>query len=335
MVNEVYTVVNKTSWELFIPLYIFFKGLSVGAFIISALYTVLGVKALKPLALPSAIASAIFLALVPVLLLLDLGQPGRFWYLLVYFNPTSAISWGTWFLLAYPIALLWYVSKVYKAKAILSAPTSPAAVEAAAIADSGSATGDRGFGGADAGLKLAGLLTLPLAVAADVYTGFLLGVVKGVDLWNGALLPGLFLASAVVSGAAIAALIYAFGFAKGTGKEAGNAGGTPGGGLLNTLSALMLGLLFIEGFFVVSQWLVLGMAGRQGSLGLKLLFGDPLYIWGEIVAGLVIPLAILLVPRLRTDRAWVAASSILVLLGGFLMRYTLIFTGLLASRLVG
>lgn len=322
MVNEIYTVVNENSWNLFVPLYIFFKGLSVGVFIISALYTVFGMKALRPLAFPSAAASVIFLALVPVFLLLDLGQPGRFWHLLVpwYFNPTSAIAWGAWLLLAYPVALLWYVYKLYKARAILSTPSAPEAFEVAATAEAG-------FGGHDVGLRKAGLVTLPLAVAADAYTGFLLGVVKADVLWNSALLPGYFLASAIVSGAAVAVLIYVFGPGKGAEK--------PGDGILNSLSKLMAGVLFIELFFALSQWLILSMAGQQGSLALKLLFGDPLYILGEIIAGMILPLLILLIPRFQSNRAWITASSILVLLGGFLMRYTLIFTGLLASRLVG
>ncbi|MCL5046076.1 MAG: polysulfide reductase NrfD [Actinobacteria bacterium] len=322
MVNEIYTVVNENSWNVFIPLYIFFKGLSVGVFIISALYTVFGMKALRPLAFPSAVASVIFLTLVPVLLVLDLGQPGRFWHLLVpwYFNPTSAISWGAWLLLAYPVALLRYTYKLYQAKAILSTPSSPEPFEAAA-------TAEPGLGGVDAGLKRVGLITLPLAVAADVYTGFLLGVVKANVLWNSALLPGYFLASAIVSGAAVATLISVFGPGKGAEK--------PGDGILTTLRTMMAGVLFIELFFVLSQWLVLSMAGQQGSLALKLLFGDPLYILGEIIAGMLLPLAILLIPRFQNNRTWIAASAILVLLGGFLMRYTLIFTGLLASRLVG
>lgn len=321
--NEIYTVVNPTSWNAFIPLYIFLKGLSVGAFIVSALYTVFGFKSFRSLAWPSAVASVVFLALVPIMLFADLGQPGRFWHLLVpwYFNFTSPMSWGSWLLVLYPIVLLRYTYLLYKARPALPAPASAAAKEMAATLAHGPAASENT-------IKLTGLVVLPVAVATDVYTGFLLGVIKANALWNSALLPINFLVSAILSGAAAVVLMYLLGLARAKQDKLDS-------NLLGLLGQMMLVLIAVEIFFVISQWLVLGMGGQQAGLVLKLLLSDPLYILGEVVAGLVIPLLILLSSRARSNTTWLTVGSLLVLAGSFLMRYTLIFKGLEASRLVG
>ena len=320
-----YRVVNPPAWNVFVPLYIFFKGLSVGAFVISVLSTVFGVKSLKPLAWPAAAASVVSLALVPVMLLADLGQPGRIWHLYVpaYFNPSSPLAWGSWLLVIYPILLLWYTYLTYQARSSLMAPADRvdlAASEAAAARESGMPAGG------DA-LRVAGMAVLPVAVAADSYTGFLLGVVKGNALWNSALLPAYLLASAVLSGAALIAVLYVVGF--GCGRLG------PGSPVLSTLGRIMLGAIAVELFFAISQWIVLGMASTQGRLALKLLFADPLYLWGEVIAGLIVPLVILISPKARENATGITAAAILAIIGSFLMRYTLIFVGLQAARLIG
>ncbi len=74
-----------------------------------------GIKRFKPMALPAAIISFVLLLLAPACLILDLHQPLRFWHTLVpeYFNKTSALSYGSWLLSAYPIANLVYIYFIF------------------------------------------------------------------------------------------------------------------------------------------------------------------------------------------------------------------------------
>ena len=70
-----YNVPHEVPWEIYIPLYFYFTGLSAGSFILSTLSTVFGIKRFKPMALPASIISFLLLLLAPACLILDLHQP--------------------------------------------------------------------------------------------------------------------------------------------------------------------------------------------------------------------------------------------------------------------
>lgn len=306
--NEMYSLVNANPWHALIPLYIFFKGLSAGALIISALYSVFRIKRFKTLAFPAAITALAAFIPVPLLLLADLSQPLRFWRLFLTFNPTSAISWGTWFIVIYPICLIWYIVKLGLSEGI-SLPGFHAAKEVASTA--------MGKGGI--GLSGISFLTLFFALLADLYTAVLLGVVKGNALWNSALLPGYFLISALVTGAALCLIIHLY-LPK------------PEDKIVAALARIIQGALAIEIFFVLAQWFVLGSSGLQGERILELLWRDPLYLIGDLGLGVLLPLIMLRRPVL-TQRKWLVLGGLLVILGGLLLRFSIVGTGIQAFAL--
>ena len=88
------------------------------------------------------------------------------------------MSWGTWLIILYPLSLLWYIARLGMSQGI-SLPLFKGVQESTSPGQSQRISG----------LILRGVsvLTLILALLADLYTAFLLGVVKGKVLWNSAL----------------------------------------------------------------------------------------------------------------------------------------------------
>ncbi|MHC4526899.1 MAG: NrfD/PsrC family molybdoenzyme membrane anchor subunit [Planctomycetota bacterium] len=164
-----YNIFHIDALHWLIALYFFLGGLAAGSFLLSVWAGYLNEK-LKPLAKMAAIVAPISLAAGLALLLLDLGQPFKFWRLMVTFEPTAAASWGVWganvfLVISIVYAWLWYQGK------------------------------------GDAAKKL-GYIGVPFALLVGLYTGLLLNQLSGNALWDSALLAWIFLLGGVVSATA-------------------------------------------------------------------------------------------------------------------------------------
>jgi tetrathionate reductase subunit C len=284
-----YNVPHDIPWKVFIPLYFYFTGLSAGSFILSTLSTVFGIKRFKPMALPAAIISFVLLLLAPACLILDLHQPWRFWHTLVpeYFNPTSALSYGSYLLTLYPIANLVYIYFIF-------------------VKD-------------ERTTRILGTITVPLAIFVHAYTGFAFALVRARAWWHSALMPGFFLTSALLSGIAllfIVALIMDRFRKEKLELE-----------LYKSLRLMMIGILLTDLFWTGSFWLTLLVSNADGHASILLALHETFYLWGEIVAGMLLPLAILVYPRTGGNKMWLSVASVLIICGVFLMRYSVVFIG--------
>lgn len=284
-----YNVPHDVPWKIYIPLYFYFTGLSAGSFILSTLSTVFGIKRFKPMALPAAIISFVLLLLAPVCLILDLHQPMRFWHTLVpeYFNRTSALSYGSWLLTLYPIANLVYIYFIFVKN--------------------------------DRVTKILGTITVPLAIFVHAYTGFAFALVRARAWWHSALMPGYFLTSALLSGIALLAVVALVMDRYQKNKLDAE--------LFSSLRLMMVGILLVDLFWSGSFWLTLLVSTADGYASIMLAFHEKLYIWGEYVAGMFIPLVILVLPWTRQNRTWLCIASLLIIGGVFLMRYSVVFIG--------
>jgi Ni/Fe-hydrogenase subunit HybB-like protein len=65
MIDIYYNVFHKVSWDIRIPLYFYFTGLSAGSFVLSSLFTVFGLKQFKSLAFTAGVSAVILLLLAP------------------------------------------------------------------------------------------------------------------------------------------------------------------------------------------------------------------------------------------------------------------------------
>lgn len=284
-----YNVPHEIPWQVYIPLYFYFTGLSAGSFILSTLSTVFGIKRFKPMALPAAIISLLLLLLAPACLILDLHQPLRFWHTLVpeYFNRTSALSFGSWLLTAYPVANLIYIYYIYVKN--------------------------------DRVTRVLGTITVPLAIFVHAYTGFAFALVRARAWWHSALMPGYFLTSALLSGIALL-LVVALVMDRYREEKLDP-------DLFKTLRLMMVGILLTDLFWNGCFWLTLMVSTADGIASIWFALHEKLYVYGEIVCGMLVPLAILVLPWTSRHRAWLCVASLLIIGGVFLMRYSVVYIG--------
>ncbi len=287
--SVLYNVPHEVPWKIYIPFYFYFTGLSAGSFILSTLSTVFRIKRFKPMALPAAIISFLLLLLAPMCLILDLHQPLRFWHTLVpeYFNNTSALSYGSWLLTAYPIANLIYIYFIFVKN--------------------------------DRVTRALGMFTVPLAIFVHAYTGFAFALVRARAWWHSALMPGYFLTSALLSG--IALLVVVAMVMDHYRKEKLDPE------LFESLRVMMIGIILIDLFWMGSFWLTLLVSNADGYASIMFALHDRLYVGGELFFGMLVPLALLIIPWTARDRVFLCLASILIICGVFLMRYSVVFIG--------
>ena len=170
--------VSHLAYDWMVVTYFFFGGLSAGAYMLSVTANYWK-KEFKPLAKTAAILAPITLAIGMFFLLIDLGKPFRMWRLFSSFQPTSAISWGTWFLCIFFVLSLVYTWLLTK--------------------------------GEDEKAKKYAYLGLPFSFLVAVYTAIILAQSPGTALWRHviAILPWLFLIGGVISGTALVLLVSA------------------------------------------------------------------------------------------------------------------------------
>ena len=80
-----------------IAVYFFLTGSLAGLYITSVIATLMKKEEWQPIAKFGAVGAVVLLMTAPVLLIIDLNQPLRFWHLFVYMNPTSPLTWGSYF----------------------------------------------------------------------------------------------------------------------------------------------------------------------------------------------------------------------------------------------
>ena len=166
--NLILDVQHQIPFGMMIVFYIFIAGMAAGLFIFSSLGPVFGMKKMQPLAKPASVMA--LAAVIPgvIALIVDLGHPLRFYILMYRFNPSSAMSWGTYILTIFSLITMGYIYFLWK--------------------------------GDTRKVKGVGIAGLVAAVSLGLYTGFLIALAPAHPLWNSALVPILFLVSGLVSG---------------------------------------------------------------------------------------------------------------------------------------
>ena len=290
-ISVFYNVFPQETFGTLIAIYFYLTGLSAGSFVLSTLAYVFGMERFKPIGKIGVILAALFLVMAPLALLVHVGQPFKAWHLFVHLNATSPITWGSFLLTLYPINCVIYGWFMFKGNKKMT--------------------------------RIFGTIGVPLAVFVHGYTGFILALGKARALWNTALMPFLFLVSAMVSGIALMILISIVKDRFFSQKKAVNRD------LVFSLGNLLAAMILIDLFLVLSDVLVLLVSHSEAQevahLILQGKFGI-LFIGVENVMGKIIPALILLIPRLR-NLTTVTISSVLVVVGIFFMRYVVVLGG--------
>ncbi len=167
-----YAAVPHIAYTWMIVTYFFLGGLGAGAFLLSAA-GICWKEQLKPVAKTAGVIAPLAVGLGLLFLVADLGRPERFWRLMITFNPTSAISWGVWFLNAFfalSVLNAWLLLRNKASKAVAS-------------------------------------IGAPFAILVGTYTGVLLSQSLGNAFWHSAFVPVLFLNSGILTGVAATAVL--------------------------------------------------------------------------------------------------------------------------------
>jgi Ni/Fe-hydrogenase subunit HybB-like protein len=270
-------------------------GLAAGGFTLAAIVYVFHLRRFHPILRPSILTAFLGYALVAVALLYDLGKPYNIWHPLVMWNHHSVMFEVAWCVMLY--------------LTVLALEFSPAVFERFRMQKP---------------LKLLKAITIPLVIVGVLLSTlhqsslgslFLIVPSKLHPYWYSPLLPVFFFISAVGTGMAI--VIFESNLsARAFGLEIEMP-------LLAALGKAMAVVLGVYGILRLQDlW-------RRGALvHLREPSTETALFVLEIVLGILIPLPLLLLRRVREDREGLFAAAVLVITGFLLNRLNVSITGL-------
>jgi tetrathionate reductase subunit C len=237
---EVLGFAREPGWLPWAVQYFFLIGISTAAFFLSLPGLVWRHPDWRGISRRALLAALVCGLTAPVALLADLHQPGRFLNFYLHPNFGSWMAWGSFFIPLYLLGLIGYAWLCLRPLlAEMATRPTPLAALYRKLA----------YGGHDnpSAIKAAALLTALGAVLVLLYSGMEVMVVQARSLWNTALLPLIFAATAMTGGIGMTALFEAL-----TG---------------NRQSAPVLNQWLARGVWVTLAllilWLVLGLSGTS------------------------------------------------------------------------
>ena len=292
-VNIIYNVEHEMPLGIPIATYFYLTGLSAGSFIISTLAYGFGMLKFKPIGKIGVVMAILLLIIAPMILLIDLEQPLRFWHLILYLRITSPITWGTFLLTLYPMNCMIYGYFMFKGDLKRT--------------------------------KIFGLIGIPLALLVHGYTGFILALGKARVLWNTAIMPPIFLVSAMVSGIALMILVVIVkDFILQRKKE-------PDRTLIYALGKFLVASIVLDLLLIGIDLSVLLTSTTEAYMAALMLLDGQfslLFLGVEVILGAIIPLLLLLSPFTKHWIPGLALASVLVMIGIFAMRCIMVIGGL-------
>jgi molybdopterin-containing oxidoreductase family membrane subunit len=202
---------SVTPWGAWVAFYIYFVGLSAGAFLVSTMANVFDVSGMHEIDRDALFAAIISMVVAMLFVWTDLGRMDRMYFPFLYRQLTSPLSWEVHAYVAYIGVLM---TELYLSMRIDLARL------ATRLDDwRGTLFGYLTLGRTDTSeaaqatdrkwLKRVGTLGIPLAIFfVHGGTGVLFAVAKARPYWNSGLFPVIFIVSAVVSGTALVTAVY-------------------------------------------------------------------------------------------------------------------------------
>lgn len=275
-----YNIFHHMPWSSTYSIYFFVIGISAALFFFSSLSWFR--QEFEPLRKSAFYASFVLMALGGLLLIGDLSKPLRFLNILnpAYLNFTSPLAWGGLNLISFgavSVAYFWMMRK-------------------------NDETNSRR-------LAIVGAL---LALGLPIYTGFDLTAHQNRPVWNTPLMPVLFVAMSLVSGAAVASFMA-----------------SRNEKLLGMLRQFMLWSAGAVGAMLVSLLGTTAYGGTGQELTFMLMTSGTLgaiFIGVGILLGTAAPIALLLAPFGKQQQGMVIAA-VLILVGGMALRYSILVGG--------
>ena len=207
-----YVYPNETviPWTVMIVIYPYLTGLVAGAFTMSSLYQVFGMKRFKPVAHFAMLTSLCCMIFVPMPLLLHLGHPERALNPMITPHTTSAFAVFGYAAAFYVVLLLlenWFVFRPYivlqaqKRQGLLGLFYRVLTLGSYDVSEKAMSYDKKWI------FALA-VIGIPGAHGLHGYVGFVFGSLKSREWWSSDLMPPIFLFSAIISGVALLIVLY-------------------------------------------------------------------------------------------------------------------------------
>ncbi|KHN52344.1 cytochrome c nitrite reductase subunit NrfD [Pectobacterium fontis] len=304
-------------WDWPIAIYLLLVGISAGMVTISMLlrhFVPAEYHGSNRVIKATAIVAPLAVILGLVILIFHLTKPFTFWYLMVFYNPTSIMSLGVMlFQVYFVVMLLWLITLYHdvwltQLETVWRRPALAARVRSFTTMI----------------VKKAGVianLLLVLAILLGCYTGFLLSALKSFPLLNNPILPVLFLVSGTTSGIAVMLLASAWGQ-----HTSGNSRS------LHFIHRVETPVVYAELFLLFAFFIGLLLGGGQkvvaAQTALSGFWGGVFWI-GIIGIGIVIPAIANRVrkPSCHSGKRQMITLAAMSLFGVFLLRLFVLYAG--------
>lgn len=284
-------------WGLWVAMYLFFAGVAAGGFVLASLDYLFHLPLFKGTGRVALWGSLVSLAAALLSIWLDLGHMERIWKVYLQGNPNSVMFqmvWGYTLFGLLMLAALWLAMRRPESRWLK-------------------------------GLMIAGL---PLALFVSGAVGALLGVQAARPFWHVGLFPVQFPVFSLASGAAM--LLAAIGLF-------GRSDDPRRSQQLWTLAIITVALQLVKLYFLWADF----SQSMYGNVPLnvaavnELLFGS--YWWAfwilQLGLGSLLPMVVLVQPKLARHNGWAGWMGILVLMGFAVARANIVFPALTVPEL--
>jgi predicted membrane protein len=322
------------TWTVMIVMYPYITGCVAGAFIVSSLFHVFGLKQLQPIARFSLISSFAFLLFATLPLLNHLGRPERAFNIMITPNFTSAMSGFGFVYLTYTMIVILEIWFHYRADFVDRYNSSDAAWKIAYyVLLLGCTIRNEETDRIDHNIvkTLAGI-GIPVACILHGYVGFLFGSIKANPWWSTPLMFIIFIFSAIVSGIAVLTFLYLLvNFLKRQNIDQNT---------LDTMVRFLWGFMIIAVVLELMDLLSLAYEQTDRWAAIKSLITGPLwytYVIGQNLIGslgsfLLLAITVLFKLPRKLSNLLVFLTSGLLLIQVVLMRWNVVIGGQLVSK---
>lgn len=286
-------------WGLWVAMYLFFAGVSTGSYMLATLDELFEVPLFRGTGKYALWASLVTMPAALITIAFDLGHMERVWK--VYFQPNffsllAQMVWGYTLFVAIVLISLWLAIR----------------------------------GRRDWAMKATMSVGLFLAVFLSGGVGALLGINANRAYWHVGLLPAQFPVFSLATGTALMLILIGW---------FGRADDPRRTQQLSVLAIMSVVLALVKTYFLwadYSQSLYSGLPENVRAVNLVLFGPYGWAFWGlQIVLGTLVPVVVLLQPKLARDGFWAGLMGILILVGFGVARANIVFPALAIPELEG
>ena len=324
-------------WGFLIVLYPYITGLVAGAFIMASLVRVFRVRALEPVYRLSLLTALAFLLCATLPLLFHLGHPGRSYQIMITPHLTSPMAiFGfvyAWYLMAVLLLELWFdyredfVRWSMTEKGLRGFIYRALTVGITDVSDKAIAL--------DHKLSwIISIMGIPSAFLLHGYVGFIFGSIKANPWWGNAIMPIIFILSAMVSGIALCVVVYMM--LSWLRRRA------PDMRCLDVMGMYLFYALVIDATIEVLDWVHRSYSAQEGFDVMEYMARERLFYTlsiGQVLVGTLIPLLSLgmlqaarkHIPDMVRKRIYFTCSMF-ILIGVLAMRWNVVMGGQFFSK---